>query len=273
MSGFQGLPASTTLAQQQPRSQQQTNRNALAESLRSQGFTGMRAAPPPNNTGVSIAQQEVSGVPALLEPTTVRFDPQNFQQDPFTPVEFQMPGSAINTAAAQNQNLGALQRRAMGIGGPSAAELQMQQGMERNVAAARALAASNPGLSPGQAARLASQGAQEANLATQQQTALLRAQEQAQAEQTLMQAIQGQQGAELQQAGLMLTPQELNLQAFLAQQGATQAHDLSQQQLAMQAALAQAQGAQAAQAGVLGAVGQLTGGLINLGGQAVASEG
>ena len=72
----------------------------------------------------------------------------------------------------------ALQMTAEGTGGPSAAELQMRQGLDRNIAASRALAASQPGMSPAMAARQSQQAIGQMGAQSNQQAAMLRAQEQ-----------------------------------------------------------------------------------------------
>ena len=122
-------------------------------------------------------------------------------------------GANINTG---NQNLGrSMQQNMFAKGnqqlsdinafinrqgqGPSAAELQLKQGNDRNIAAANALMASNPGLSPGQAAKMAADQATQSNIATNQETAVLRANEAQQAEQNRLAGM----GLAGQTAGMM----------------------------------------------------------------------
>lgn len=94
----------------------------------------------------------------------------------------------------------ALQSRAAGEA-PSAAELQMRQGLDRQMAAQQSLAAGARGISPGMAARLAAQGTAQAQGGFNQNAAMMRAQEQAQAEQSLMQALAGARGQDMSLAG------------------------------------------------------------------------
>lgn len=66
---------------------------------------------------------------------------------------------------------------------PSAAQLQLQAGLDRQQMMAQSLAASNPNISPALAQRLAGQQMADMTTQTNQQAAILRAQEQAQAQQ------------------------------------------------------------------------------------------
>lgn len=86
-----------------------------------------------------------------------------------------------------------MRQRAMGKGGPSAAELMMNRGMQQQVAAGRSMAAGARGVSPGLAMRQAGQRESQAMSDVSQQTGIMRAQEQAMAQRAAMQA-------ELQQA-------------------------------------------------------------------------
>lgn len=100
-----------------------------------------------------------------------------------------------------------MMRRARGIEGPSAAELMMRQGMDRQVAAGRSMAASMPGVSPGMGMRMAGQREAGAMSQVGQQTGVMRAQEQAQAQQMLGQWLQAQEQLRLQQELYNLTRQ------------------------------------------------------------------
>ena len=71
-----------------------------------------------------------------------------------------------------------MQQRAQGMGGPSAAELLMNRGMQQQVAAGRSAAASMPGVSPGLAMRQAGQREAGAMADVGQRAAIMRAQEQ-----------------------------------------------------------------------------------------------
>ena len=88
---------------------------------------------------------------------------------------------------------GLMQQRAQGLGGPSAAELMMQRGMQSQIAAGRSMAAGARGVSPGMAMRQAGRRESQAMSQVGQQTGIMRAQEQAMAQRSAMQA-------ELQQA-------------------------------------------------------------------------
>lgn len=89
----------------------------------------------------------------------------------------------------QMELIAAMQARAAGTGGPSLAEMQLKQGSEQNLAGLQAAMASNRGLNPGIASRLyANQYAQEQNRVNQE-AAMLRANEQLQAQQLLAQTL------------------------------------------------------------------------------------
>ena len=102
----------------------------------------------------------------------------------------------INTARAdQERSLGlqsrgmqselgaAIQDRALGRGGPSVAQQQLQRGQAQNQLAARSMAASARGGNVALGNRMAAQGQQQAMAQTGEQTAMLRAQEQIAAQQ------------------------------------------------------------------------------------------
>lgn len=95
----------------------------------------------------------------------------------------------------------ALQMQAAGIG-PSLAQMQLQQGMERSQAAAQSQLASARGLSPAQAQRMAlqQQAGARANLA--QQAGMLRLQEQAMKQQQLASLLGQQRGQDITSAGV-----------------------------------------------------------------------
>jgi hypothetical protein len=89
-------------------------------------------------------------------------------------------------------------QRAQGQG-PSAAELMMNRGMQQQIAAGRSAAASMPGVSPGLAMRQAGQREASAMSNVGQQAGIMRAQEQAAAQQMLAQWLQQQEQMKLQQ--------------------------------------------------------------------------
>jgi hypothetical protein len=92
-----------------------------------------------------------------------------------------------------------MQQRAMGTGGPSAAELMMQRGMQQQIAAGRSAAASMPGVSPGLAMRTASRREGQAMSDVGQQMGIMRAQEQMAAQQMLANYLQQQDRMRLEQ--------------------------------------------------------------------------
>ncbi len=99
-----------------------------------------------------------------------------------------------------------MQQRAMGEGGPSAAELMMQRGMGQQVAAGRSMAAGARGVSPGMAMRQSGRREAQAMSDVGQQTGIMRAQEQAMAQRASLQAEmqQAMYNASRQRSGGML---------------------------------------------------------------------
>jgi len=91
-----------------------------------------------------------------------------------------------------------MMQRARGEG-TSAAELMMNRGMQQQVAAGRSAAASMPGVSPGMAMRQAGQREASAMSNVGQQTGIMRAQEQAAAQQMMAQYLQQQDRMRLEQ--------------------------------------------------------------------------
>lgn len=80
---------------------------------------------------------------------------------------------------------------------PSVAEMQMRQGLERNRAGAASLAASQAGVNPALAGRQAQLAQSQASLQTNQDASILRAKEQAQAEEALGRLMMQARGQEL----------------------------------------------------------------------------
>lgn len=140
------------------------------------------------------------------------------------------PAQQAQMRGGQQAVLGALAARASGQA-PSAAEIMLAANRDRNIADIRSQIASTPGLSPGMAARLASRGISTANTESARQAAALRAQEQSQAEQALLQGLSGARGQDLSLAieqGRF--GQQANvLNAQLAQQAALQNAQLGTQ--------------------------------------------
>lgn len=139
-------------------------------------------------------------------------------------VSFQDVAAPDLNLRAQNQMRGqqtalgqALMQRALGQGGPSAAQTQLQQGLDQQIAASRAMAASQAGLNPALAARNAQRAQTQAMLGTNQQAAQMRAQEQMAAQESAGNLYNN---ARAQDIGLASTQGQMGLQAALANQGA-----------------------------------------------------
>lgn len=116
-----------------------------------------------------------------------------------------------NADAARLQQMqlsGALMNQAMGQG-PSIAEAQLRSGMDRNLAQANALMASNAGVNPALAARQVGMGRALAGQQLAQDAAAARLQEQQMAAQTLGGVLGQMRGQDIQVIG-----QETNLQAL-----------------------------------------------------------
>lgn len=114
-----------------------------------------------------------------------------FNSDPYS-----VNGAAFNPSAGENDLMKQMQARAYGQA-PSAAELQMRQGLDQANAQAMGLAASQRGISPALAARYAMMN-QAGNTQNMNMNAgILRAQEQAQAQGALMGAYQNQRNAQM----------------------------------------------------------------------------
>lgn len=120
---------------------------------------------------------------------------QNFQVNPDFAPSNQVAGQQADLAST-------LIARANGTGGPSIAETQLRAGTDRGIAQTAGLAAMNRGVNPAMALRTQQQGAAGMLAQAGQDAATLRAQEQAQAQQVLMQALQAQRAQELNQAQL-----------------------------------------------------------------------
>jgi hypothetical protein len=123
----------------------------------------------------------------------------------------------------QGQLIQQLQQRAAG-NMPSAAELQLQRGLQQAQAQAQGLASAQRGISPGMAARMAQSSQARQATDVGQASAILRAQEQAAAEQQLAALINAAREQQLREQLLsdqfLLGSDELRLQAALADAGA-----------------------------------------------------
>jgi hypothetical protein len=108
-------------------------------------------------------------------------------------------GDAAGARGFQQENISDLFRRARGLA-PSAAEMQMRQGLDRSLDAQMAALASMRGGNVGAGSRLAADQSNDLRMQVSGQAAELRAREQAQAEQTLAQALAGMRGQDIGQA-------------------------------------------------------------------------
>jgi hypothetical protein len=105
--------------------------------------------------------------------------------------------AATATGARQSGLADILTASAMG-NGPSAAQMQLQRATDSNTAKAAALAASGRGVNPALMARQAAEGAASANQDAAGQSAILRSQEQQQAQQALGGVLTSERGQDLQ---------------------------------------------------------------------------
>lgn len=147
----------------------------------------------------------------------------------------EIDGSANRSRGDQIMLQRALQLRMNGTGGPSVAENQLRQGLAANLRAQLAAQAASRGGPNPLAMRNVAQGAAQANQQLVGQQALLRAQEQRDAEQQLGGLLSGIRGQDI---GLATTQAGLNQQSNLFNAGQTNERNLSQAQLAQQANIA-----------------------------------
>lgn len=96
----------------------------------------------------------------------------------FRSTGYNIDRSAFDPNSQEAEFANYLQQLAMGTGGPSAAELQLRKGADLATNQAFALAASQRGVNPAMAARLALTGANQATQGANQDAGILRAQEQ-----------------------------------------------------------------------------------------------
>lgn len=158
-----------------------------------------------------------------------------------TPLAGANPMGAENQAQMRARQLGlvdAMSARAAGTA-PSVAEMQLQRGSDRGMANLAAQAASARGVNPAILSRQLMNNQAGLSQQTNADAAMLRAQEQAQAEQTLAGTLQGVRGADLGQAG---QEQQLALaNAAALQQSQAQQNALIAQYTQMGMSLDQAQ--------------------------------
>lgn len=187
----------------------------------------------------------------MSEEMKPKFDPYEVDMDKFKykkdKINYnQMSGDAQNrtfSGSAQDQwrrdqrGIGDMLRAQAAGTAPSAAQMQMQQGMERNQAGARALAATQTGVSPAMALRSAQEANTQGNITTMQNMAQLRAQEQAQAQQAYGQFVQGAREQDQSMIGLGLQQGQQNdqmtqyymTQGFNREQAQMQANQAAEQ--------------------------------------------
>jgi hypothetical protein len=193
----------------------------------------------------------------------------------------QMDLAAQGQIAAQQQDLASMLRSRATGGAPSLAEMMLGRERENNIAASRSAAASMQGLTPAMRARLAQSGMEQANISATQQGAMLRAQEQAQAEQALAAQLGSMRGSELgiaqanlgaqmqqRQANDAMSAQAQAVAAERARQeqaAAAEEARYKQQLLALQAQAQEGQLArnQQSQGGMLSAAGSVLGAIFS----------
>jgi hypothetical protein len=143
-----------------------------------------------------------------------RYNVQTGAYDPTRPDEER--ALALQQRAQQQELAQAIQQRALGQGGPSVAELQMQRGLGQAQQAAAQQAASARGIDRAAAFRQ-SQGAQ-AQMAAENlsNTGVLRAQEQIAAQQLGAQTNQGIRGQDIESRGISAGEQKAQLDAQIA---------------------------------------------------------
>lgn len=178
----------------------------------------------------ALAARQGVGVPQAQAAGIDLGQMQQAQMDPTQQAQFR---------GDQQSLVQALQARAMGQGGPSQAEMQMRQGMGDIARQQRAAAAGARGMSPALAQKMAAQNIAQAQQGMVGQTGMLRAQEQAQAQQSLGSVLSGARGqdigmTQLGQQGSMFNAGQFN-QALGQNAGFQQQAGLANQQAALQA--------------------------------------
>lgn len=178
-------------------------------------------------------------------------------------------GSAGGFMRGQEQLAGYLGQRAMGAGGPSAAELQLQQGLGRAQQGAMGLASSVAGTSPALAMRRAMQAQSAMAAQTQQQASVLRAQEQLAAQQALGNLLGQARGQSLQEGqfgyGQMAGQMEADRAARMAMEGMYANQNQAFQQMLMNQSIQNAgnQNTQGMMGATMSALGAVGGGLLS----------
>lgn len=127
-----------------------------------------------------------------------------------------------NAGAARNQQnnfAGDLRRRAMGLGGPSAAELQMQRGMNVAQQRLRNQAVSGRGMNRAGAQRAAMRGASDMYMQGNEQAGIMRAQEQLAAQQLYSQHLRDMRQQDLLSRGYGVQEANAILDAEMRAQG------------------------------------------------------
>jgi len=189
----------------------------------------------PDSGSYQIGGGTQPSLATALSGTQNRTTPMAYSAKVGSPEQATM-GSTIQSdqwRADQRSLAEALKARAAGTV-PSAAEMQMQRGLADQIAAQRAQAASARGVSSGLAAKLAAEGIGKAQSETAYNTSLLRAGEQAQAEQNLASALQAGRGQDLTTLGMQND-------IYLANAGFRQDAMLEQARMQQQANLANQQ--------------------------------
>lgn len=250
----------------------------LTSNKASQKRIDTQGADMQNTLGQVAATSSGGSAPGTLPGYRTTAEYLDAQRDAAAPPNVYLDQTRSNQLRDQQMSLGqALANQANGIG-PSLAQMQLQKGVNSNLAASMAMAASQRGM--GRAAALRGLGYQSADIRQQgaQDAAMLRLQEQQQAQNTLGQLLAGTRGQDMSEAGA-------NLQAALTQRGMNDANrqyytsqglnlDQLQASLGMdwQRLLLQRQlGIRAADAADGNGAAQMIGGLLSAGGQIVGT--
>jgi hypothetical protein len=164
----------------------------------------------------------LSGLGRLVDPGGIF---EGAQQAKWSPEAYQPDAASFQVPQFWDTNrkalAGQLGQRALGKGGPSAAELQMQQGLGSIRAGQQSMARSSPGASPGLAMRQAMLAGTDAGGQMNSQMGILRAREQMAAQQAygdlIGQAVQQQMGGAMGYEQMM-GQQQMQMNALALQQ-------------------------------------------------------
>lgn len=154
--------------------------------------TGVNAASRARNQAAADAKTERAAAEQKMEERDTR------NEDLIAQAMANRAASGEDQWRAQQQQLAqSLQAQASGQGGPSLAEVQLRQGQDQAMAQARAIAASQPGMSPGAALRMSLNAQGGMSMQANAQAAQMRAAEQMQARQSLGSVLAGGRGQDI----------------------------------------------------------------------------